>query len=90
MSVLSDNTNDDFDTLARKLDLSSEEIKQCKSQQSNQHIHCAWSAWQQSDSVIFRGPEASEYCLQTIESVIGKDHLLDDLKLKLEQAGIQA
>ena len=89
ITALSDNTNQDLDPLAKTLHLSSTEIKQCKAQQSDNQIHQAWSVWQQSDAVICRGPGAWKYCLQTMESVIGKDLLLDDLKMKLEQSGIK-
>ena len=89
ISILSDSTTDDEDSLARKLHLSSLEIKQCKSQHSDNQIYYAWSKWQQSDSVICRGPGASQYCLQTMESIIGKDVVLEDLKSKLEQSGIK-
>ena len=84
ISALSDNTNDDLDSLAKALNLSSTEVKQCKAQHSNNQIYQAWSIWQQSDSVICRGPGASKYCLQTMESIIGKDLLMEELKLKLE------
>ena len=89
ISRLSDRTTDDLDSLARKLNISKEAIKQCKSKDSDLQIHQAWSEWQQSDTVIGMGPGAIKYCLQTMESTIGKDSILEDLKFKLEQIGIK-
>ena len=89
ISRLSDRTTEDLDSLARKLNLSKEAIKQCKSKDNDFQIYQAWSEWQQSDTVIGMGPGATQYCLQTMESTIGKDSILQDLKFKLEQVGIK-
>ena len=89
ISRLSDRTTDDLDSLARKLNLSKEAIEKCKSKENDLQIYQTWSEWQQSDTVIGMGPGATKFCLQIMESTIGKDSILQDLKFKLERIGIK-
>ena len=84
ISRVSSRTKDDLYSLAGKLNLSKEVVKQCKSKDSDLQINQAWYQWQHSDSVIDMGPEAAKYCLKTMESIIGKDGIFQELKLKLQ------
>lgn len=86
---MSDNTIDGVGSLASKLHLSEEEIKQLQTVENDAKVYNTWSKWQLSDDIICRGPEVVKYCLQTIESVFGKDNILQDLKSALEEDGFK-
>lgn len=88
VSHISDSMTGDVAFLNAKLQLSEEEREQLQSQEKCVKIYNTWSKWQLSDDIICRGEEAAQYCLQTIESVLGKENIIQDLKLALEQEGV--
>lgn len=87
LTALSDSTMGDLDSVATKLNLSSDMIKQCKQQVEDIQLYHIWSKWQQTDSVICKGPDASKYCIETITAVIGNQEIVKDIKLRLQKAG---
>ena len=87
LSALSDSTTGDLDSVATKLNLSPDMIKQCKQQVEDIQLYNVWSKWQQTDSVICKGPDASKYCIETITEVIGNQEVVKDMKLRLQKAG---
>ena len=87
LALLSTDTTTDLDVMAKKLGLPSEVTKECKSQDHEEKMQHVWSVWQLSDGVICKGPEASNYCLETMESLSGNHNLIQELKRKLQKAG---
>ena len=87
LKELSIDTKTDLDVMAKKLGLPSEVTKECKSQDHEEKMQHVWSVWQLSDGVICKGPEASNYCLETMESLSGNHNLIQELKRKLQKAG---